>query len=75
MKLGRNGPCACGSGKKYKQCCLGLSPNAQVMDELRQITTMNPNLSLDELNVVLEHKMVQKNAKPSPDFADYHPIK
>ncbi|WP_232229145.1 SEC-C metal-binding domain-containing protein [Paenibacillus zanthoxyli] len=20
----RNDPCACGSGKKYKQCCLGL---------------------------------------------------
>jgi preprotein translocase subunit SecA len=22
-KLGRNDPCACGSGKKYKKCCLG----------------------------------------------------
>src|SRR5919106_6699652 len=22
MKLGRNDPCPCGSGKKYKQCCL-----------------------------------------------------
>ena len=21
--LGRNDPCPCGSGKKYKQCCLG----------------------------------------------------
>jgi hypothetical protein len=21
-KLGRNDPCPCGSGKKYKQCCL-----------------------------------------------------
>ena len=20
-KIGRNEPCACGSGKKYKQCC------------------------------------------------------
>jgi preprotein translocase subunit SecA len=27
-KVGRNAPCPCGSGKKYKQCCLrqGLSP-------------------------------------------------
>ena len=27
-KVGRNDPCPCGSGKKYKQCCLreGLSP-------------------------------------------------
>src|SRR5665647_1301908 len=22
MKLGRNDPCSCGSGKKYKHCCL-----------------------------------------------------
>ena len=28
LKVGRNDPCPCGSGKKYKQCCLrkGLSP-------------------------------------------------
>ena len=23
MKIGRNAPCPCGSGKKYKQCCMG----------------------------------------------------
>jgi len=23
MKVGRNAPCPCGSGKKYKKCCLG----------------------------------------------------
>src|SRR5665647_3600095 len=23
MKPGRNDPCSCGSGKKYKNCCLG----------------------------------------------------
>jgi len=23
MKIGRNSPCLCGSGKKYKKCCLG----------------------------------------------------
>ena len=23
MKIGRNEPCPCGSGKKYKQCCEG----------------------------------------------------
>ncbi|MFM5439488.1 SEC-C metal-binding domain-containing protein [Aeromonas enteropelogenes] len=22
IKIGRNEPCPCGSGKKYKQCCL-----------------------------------------------------
>ncbi|MED5250691.1 MAG: SEC-C metal-binding domain-containing protein [Pseudomonadota bacterium] len=24
-KVGRNDPCVCGSGKKYKQCCGKLS--------------------------------------------------
>ena len=23
MGIGRNEPCPCGSGRKYKQCCLG----------------------------------------------------
>ena len=22
MKIGRNEPCPCGSGKKYKKCCM-----------------------------------------------------
>lgn len=25
MKIGRNDPCPCGSGKKYKKCCLNKS--------------------------------------------------
>ena len=25
MKIGRNQPCPCGSGKKYKKCCLNKS--------------------------------------------------
>lgn len=23
VKIGRNDPCPCGSGKKYKKCCIG----------------------------------------------------
>lgn len=26
MKIGRNDPCSCGSGRKYKRCCLGARP-------------------------------------------------
>ncbi len=28
-KVGRNDPCPCGSGKKYKKCCLGKAPNTE----------------------------------------------
>jgi preprotein translocase subunit SecA len=26
-KIGRNEPCYCGSGKKYKKCCGAIKPN------------------------------------------------
>jgi hypothetical protein len=29
MKVGRNDPCPCGSGKKYKKCCLDLDRQAE----------------------------------------------
>ena len=29
IKIGRNDPCPCGSGKKYKNCCLDKDLNAQ----------------------------------------------
>jgi uncharacterized protein len=28
-KVGRNDPCPCGSGKKYKSCCLGKSSSGK----------------------------------------------
>jgi uncharacterized protein YecA (UPF0149 family) len=28
-KVGRNEPCACGSGRKYKQCCGAAGPGLQ----------------------------------------------
>jgi methionyl aminopeptidase len=28
VKIGRNDPCPCGSGKKYKKCCLGRDPDS-----------------------------------------------
>ena len=27
-KIGRNDPCACGSGKKYKKCCMANDEDA-----------------------------------------------
>ncbi len=31
-KIGRNDPCPCGSGKKYKKCCLGKEDNPEFTD-------------------------------------------
>jgi len=32
-KAGRNDPCPCGSGKKYKKCCLPRTPSQRKVDE------------------------------------------
>jgi hypothetical protein len=33
-KIGRNDPCPCGSGKKYKKCCLGKMPPVALSPEV-----------------------------------------
>ncbi len=36
MKIGRNEPCHCGSGKKYKKCCLVKDQSAEAENAMRQ---------------------------------------
>lgn len=75
MKIGRNDPCHCGSGKKYKRCCMSSisKQHAQVSDDAEAMLAMNPNLSLDELNVALQHKVQVRNNQPNPDFCGITP--
>jgi hypothetical protein len=70
MKPGRNEPCLCGSGKKYKRCCMDSEQkqHASMLNDIEKIAAMNPNLSLDELNVVAEQKVQVANNKPNSDF-------
>lgn len=66
MKIGRNDPCPCGSGKKYKQCCL--SPASAVSDELQQLVEDQNFNSLDEVQAVANRFMQQRNQQPHDDF-------
>ncbi len=36
-KIGRNDPCFCGSGKKFKRCCLGTNANAPARTALPSV--------------------------------------
>lgn len=57
-KIGRNDPCPCGSGKKYKKCCLGKSVTSDCTEideaelemfsemELSRASSMNSFLDL-----------------------------
>lgn len=75
MKPGRNDPCSCGSGKKYKRCCMDnkLKQRTEAFDEVKEFVEMNPDLSIDELNAALQTKMQDKNNQPHPDFQGLSP--
>ncbi len=75
MKIGRNDLCPCGSGKKYKRCCIGEAGTIQsaLADDLSQILAMNPELTIDELNVVAEQKTFERNNAPLDDFCGLSP--
>ena len=75
VKIGRNDPCSCGSGKKYKHCCMdSLSKqSAELVDDLAQAVAMNPNLSLDELNLVAQHKVQERNNRPHAELCGLTP--
>ena len=75
MKLGRNELCPCGSGKKYKRCCMDnkSKQQAEALDGLSNIAVTNPNLTLDELHVVAEHKAHEHNNRPNIDFCGLSP--
>jgi len=45
-KPGRNDPCPCGSGKKYKRCCLGKKPNTDLEFSNKHMSEFNmPHIS------------------------------
>ena len=60
-KVGRNEPCPCGSGKKYKKCCLGKSDTAviQKRDDLDVLmgegySLLNKNKTIEACDVWVE---------------------
>lgn len=46
MKVGRNEPCPCGSGKKYKRCCQGKVSSLEV--ERRKLKVIRREMAAAE---------------------------
>jgi tetratricopeptide (TPR) repeat protein len=50
-KVGRNAPCPCGSGKKYKKCCLPLHQESSAWQDSAGPLTLEPGFTaLDSLS-------------------------
>ena len=75
MKIGRNDSCICGSGKKYKRCCMPFTENisSELIDDLSDVLRKNPDISVDDLNVVAQHKVMQRNKMPLDEFCGLTP--
>ncbi len=71
MKVGRNDPCPCGSGKKYKKCCL--SSAAKVSDELQDLIAEQDFNSIEEAQAFTNEYIQHKNQRPSDDFCGLSP--
>lgn len=80
IRVGRNDPCPCGSGKKYKKCCLGRdqasppvaagSPVAGeiALNEIRQAMEGKEFASQEELQAFVRNINQQRNTRAIDDF-------
>lgn len=69
-KLGRNEPCPCGSGKKYKHCCIDVASknSSNLMDEfINSIEDIDMN-SPDDFEQILIEKQMEMNNRCVDDF-------
>ncbi len=71
IKIGRNKPCPCGSGKKYKHCCQGLA--SVVNDELSGLLAGQDVNSLEEAQALTDAFVQQKNQQADDDFQGLSP--
>lgn len=77
---GRNDACPCGSGLKYKKCCLGrqnlgppTSGTASVFAEIRHALQGRQFSSLEELQSFADRFMRQRNQASLDDFHGLSP--
>ena len=78
--IGRNDPCPCGSGKKFKHCCLGKENSmaschgAGVMSELlRKALEGRQFNSLEEAQTFLDQITQQQNYRQLDEFHGLSP--
>lgn len=57
-KVGRNDPCPCGSGKKYKKCCIGKSSPEILHNKFKQY--LDSFLSYEEVNKMSTEEIISK---------------
>ncbi len=81
MQTGRNDPCPCDSGKKYKKCCLPneqqqpINPARELRQELQEAAEDHVFESLEEAQAFAREFMEKKNSQNLKKFAGLSPEK
>lgn len=83
VKVGRNDPCSCGSGKKYKKCCLPVKKSNPVRSAPQQsfdwVVDLEDDLTQDSNRIVdlihegqldEAHKRAEKLLSQYPEVVD-----
>ena len=74
MAIGRNDPCPCGSGKKYKKCCLASESQGQVADfEYRRLRDIEAGLIPKLMRQAAEVFGAEAFEAAWEEFNDYQP--
>lgn len=71
MKTGRNDPCPCGSGKKFKLCCQTRASAAN--EEFRQLLGGQDFTTMEDAQALAASYMQQRNHRPLDDFQGLSP--
>lgn len=80
MKTGRNDTCPCGSGKKFKHCCLRKGDGEQrsgpaqaIADEIAMASAEQPFESLEALNAFTTQLAHERNRWALAEFCGLSP--
>lgn len=67
MKIGRNDPCLCGSGRKYKNCCLEDHVTAKELEALQKIAADLLKLTSKDLDAHVEWALAETPSPARPE--------
>lgn len=76
MKTNRNDPCPCGSGKKFKKCCMdqkNIDPLQDLKADIHNLIGGRQFGSMEEVQAVLNDYNRRRNTTPSEDFHGLSP--
>ena len=81
MTTGRNNPCPCGSGRKYKHCCLGKDDDGRgpgaaqdISDAIARAEAEQPFESIEEVNAFASALIGERNRAALADFCGLSPM-